>query len=105
MYLQKKKEEEQMSLDEYMKQRKEAQESVERLSIREVERIDMKGLKPVEKDEVKYLISLPSWRAALHACTKARDPSVDGSFLNHPWSTHQCGPVGCGRLMPAAQSC
>lgn len=52
MYLQKKKEEEQMSLDEYMKLRKEAQESVEKLSIREVERIDMKGLKPVEKDEV-----------------------------------------------------
>ena len=49
--LQKKKEDAKISYDEYLKQ-KAADSAAEKLAAREVEKIDMKGLKVAAKDEV-----------------------------------------------------
>jgi hypothetical protein len=48
---QKKKEDEQLSLDEYLQQKKDAQAGIAALEARPVDAFDMKGLKPVLKED------------------------------------------------------
>ncbi len=55
MIRQKKKEEEQLSLDEYLQQKKDALAASETLAARAAEAFDMKGLKPLAKEEVIIL--------------------------------------------------